>query len=76
VKKIKHIKYGIGIVDDNLQHNCRGNEVFVKFIDNLPILKSTAIAGYQGGHYTEETMYENSDIVDIKDIVYLDEEQI
>ena len=67
--KVTHVKYGAGVVIEDSEGCCREGEVFVRFYNRLPFLKSSAIAGYSGQNTDEESMYEDRDIVSVSDLV-------
>lgn len=59
----------MGRVIEDTEGVCGDNELLVRFDDPLPFLKQSAIAGYGGKHYSEDTMYETKEVVRVEDLV-------
>jgi len=70
--RVKHKKYGNGTVLGDKGYICHNDEFYVVFDNSLPILKQSAIAGYLGGHYSEDDMYETREIVKKEDCDFLE----
>ena len=72
MKKVIHSKFGQGIIIEDHHEPLRDNEVFVEYDNGLPYLRQSAIAGYEGNHLSEDTMYEKRDIANISDLTNVD----